>query len=325
MHEQELISIIIPIFNGGKYLKECIDGVLAQDHSNIEVILVDDGSTDSTSDICRAYALQDARVRFIQQENGGVSKARNTGLDAANGDWIMFVDADDIVSEEICSTLLSLAKSEDADISIGDVIKFRGAEPKPQNRERGDRYMNGAEYLQMLAYRETSCYPVGCLYSRTILCGIRFTEGVPFGEDLDFLLRCIHDDETIAVTSRILYYYRQHADSAVNSYFRPEKLSVIDLLETWEKYFAEDEAVVKGLISRRFVASIDFLGRIHGQKGFENEKNRLWACVRQTRMTVLKDGRNTWMVRTMAVMSLLCPGLLILLSAKGRRFLHKRV
>ena len=324
MPEQELISIIIPIFNGEKYLKECVDSVLAQDHSNIEVILVDDGSTDSTADICRAYALQDARVRLIQQENGGLSKARNTGLDAANGDWIMFVDADDIVSGDICSTLLSLAKSEDADISSGDVIKFRGAEPKPQNRERGDRCMNGAEYLQMVAYREQPCYACGRLYSRTILCGIRFTEGILF-EDIDYLMRCIHDDETIAVTSRILYYYRQQTDSIVNSPFRPEKLSVIDLLETWEKYFAEDEAVVKGLISRRFVASIDFLGRIHGQKGFENEKNRLWACVRQTRMTVLKDGRNTWMVRTMAVMSLLCPGLLILLSAKGRRFLHKRV
>ena len=100
------ISVIVPVYNVEKYLRCCVDSILAQTFTDIEVLLVDDGSTDSSGAICDEYAQLDRRVRVFHKTNGGVSSARNLGLDEATGRWIMFVDSDDKVSPEICERLL---------------------------------------------------------------------------------------------------------------------------------------------------------------------------------------------------------------------------
>ena len=105
-----LISIIVPVFNVEKYLQKCIDSILAQDYFNFELILVDDGSRDSSSGICDEYARRDSRVRVIHQKNAGVSAARNTGLDTAHGEWIAFVDSDDWVLPNYISSMFRNSK-----------------------------------------------------------------------------------------------------------------------------------------------------------------------------------------------------------------------
>ena len=111
-----MISIIVPIYNREKYLSECIDSILVQSYSDFEVLLIDDGSTDRSGEICDEYAQKDARIRVFHKENGGVSSARNVGLDNATGEWIAFVDSDDWVGEKY---LESFSGHLDADLVIG--------------------------------------------------------------------------------------------------------------------------------------------------------------------------------------------------------------
>ena len=117
-----MISIIVPVYNTEKYLRRCIDSVLAQTYQDFELLLIDDGSKDSSGAICDEYAAQDARVRVFHKENGGVSSARNVGLDNARGEWITFVDADDWIESDMLELLLRKGEETGADIVMGDLL-----------------------------------------------------------------------------------------------------------------------------------------------------------------------------------------------------------
>mgnify|MGYP003175335838 FL=1 len=119
-----LVSIIIPVYNAEKYLRYCVDSILQQSYTNLEVILVDDGAKDSSPSICDDYAQSDSRVTVIHQPNGGIAKAQNTGLDAAHGDYIAFADNDDILDSRNIELLLHALKSTDADMSKGRWRQF---------------------------------------------------------------------------------------------------------------------------------------------------------------------------------------------------------
>lgn len=124
MENQALISVIIPVYNVEEYLRECVDSVLCQTYGNFEIILVDDGSTDSSGEICDEYLEKDERVTVIHQKNGGLSAARNTGLSEANGDYLYFLDSDDYISENAFETLLETAQRDNSDIVFFDAISF---------------------------------------------------------------------------------------------------------------------------------------------------------------------------------------------------------
>lgn len=115
---QSLISVIIPVYNVERYLHQCIDSVLAQTYTNLEIILVDDGSPDASPTICDEYVQKDKRTKVIHKDNGGLSSARNTGLDAATGDFIYFLDSDDWIADCFIETLQEAAFEHQSDISI---------------------------------------------------------------------------------------------------------------------------------------------------------------------------------------------------------------
>ena len=119
-----LISVIVPIYKVEPYLRECVDSILGQTHGNLEVILVDDGSPDACPAICDEYAARDARVRVIHKTNGGLSDARNVGLDVARGEWVGFVDSDDVVEPTMYEVLLSCAQKAHAQIAVCNFAEF---------------------------------------------------------------------------------------------------------------------------------------------------------------------------------------------------------
>ena len=121
-----LISIIIPVYNVEKYLNSCLDSVLAQIYENWECLLIDDGSKDSSGKICDEYASKDSRFRVFHKENGGVSSARNLGLDNAEGEWVTFVDSDDVLTNNFFSDfIIALQENQDIDLFVGDVLQQR--------------------------------------------------------------------------------------------------------------------------------------------------------------------------------------------------------
>jgi raffinose-raffinose alpha-galactotransferase len=120
-----LVSVIIPVFNVEQYIERCVESVINQEYKNIEIILVDDGSTDQSGMLCDELATKDERIHVIHKKNGGLSSARNSGLEHASGEWVTFIDSDDWVTEDYVSGMYNTAEMSKADVVIGGVAYIR--------------------------------------------------------------------------------------------------------------------------------------------------------------------------------------------------------
>ena len=205
------LSIIVPVYGVAKYLPKCVDSLLAQDISDYEIILVDDGSTDECPQICDQYAEQYSNIKVIHQANAGLSAARNTGIAAATGDYIMFVDSDDYLQPNVLGALMEQVRRDSL-----DVLRFRY-----QNvRESGDAF---APYKAMTNYNDysstptdglaflnermgTQCYVVQFLVRREIVLQERFTPGIYF-EDTDWTPRMLLRTKRVASSDLVVYNY----------------------------------------------------------------------------------------------------------------------
>ncbi len=190
-----MISIIVPVYNTEKYLHRCIDSVLAQTYQDFELLLIDDGSKDSSGAICDEYAAQDTRVRVFHKENGGVSSARNVGLDNVQGEWVTFVDSDDYIEENF---LKSFEGNLDADLVVGGMI-----EKGPQGnllRNIPSGYHHPPTFalegnLTKLAFQS----PCGKMYRGSLVKKLRFDESMIIGEDHFFILRYVYIAKSIRI------------------------------------------------------------------------------------------------------------------------------
>ncbi|MGN0326811.1 MAG: glycosyltransferase family 2 protein [Lachnospiraceae bacterium] len=241
----ELISVIVPIYKVEKYLKECVDSILQQSYTALEVILVDDGSPDRCGEIVDEYKVKDPRVRVIHQENGGLSEARNSGVRIAAGDWIVFVDADDVIHEEMIATLYEAAvstRSQMAWCAIREITEdgylilteeertVSGQEKKITGTEQTGR---GEITVLTRQEAEKQLYTMGgnqqCLvaWNKLYHKSLFNEDGQPIlypkrkvYEDGYTTYRLIYQAKQVAVVSLPLYYYRQRGGSIMkeNSY-----------------------------------------------------------------------------------------------------------
>ena len=125
--QNELVSVIVPVYKVEDYLRECIDSIINQTYKNLEIILVDDGSPDNCGEICEEYARNDSRITVYHKENGGLSDARNYGIARANGEFMTFVDSDDVIKANFVETLMGLIHKYDADIATAPFVRFRNS------------------------------------------------------------------------------------------------------------------------------------------------------------------------------------------------------
>lgn len=210
-----LVSIIIPVYNTEKYLKDCIDSVLHQTYKNIEIILIDDGSKDGSPQICDDYATKFPFITVIHQKNNGVSSARNTGLAMAKGDFLTFLDSDDTLPENALNSLLSKAIEENADLTIG---KISENELLPIGTFQHEDLLRMALDDISIAY-----YACRILYKRTFLTDIRFPVGCVTSEDSFFVFQCALNMPIVATINEVVYFYRQTATSVTHQSFTKKK------------------------------------------------------------------------------------------------------
>ena len=199
------ISVIVPVYNVEKYLRCCVDSILAQTYTDIEILLVDDGSTDGSSAICDEYAEKDSRVQVFHKENGGVSSARNMGLDKATGKWIMFVDSDDKVAPQICERLLAYAMESCMPMCMwSEGNDETGYVPVPSKLKTGRNYPI-QEIFKLLIH-----HPVERLYEQSIVekNKLRFNENVSYTEDTIFNFEYYAFLKSFFIIDEPLYYYR---------------------------------------------------------------------------------------------------------------------
>lgn len=215
--KQPLVSVIVPIYKVEPYLRRCLDSIVKQTYTNLEIILVDDGSPDGCPQICDEYAAKDKRIVVIHKENGGLSDARNAGLDICKGEYISFVDSDDWTNENYIANLLDIITKNKADIAIAENIRTDGCfEPSKGNISINVYTPQNA--LKHLFSQNHIAFTVswGKLYKKELFSTLRFPKG-KFHEDEFTTYLLFYNSKKLVYTSQILYFYYQRTDSIVST------------------------------------------------------------------------------------------------------------
>ena len=217
----QLISVIVPVYNVEEYLKQCLDSILEQTFSNYEVILVNDGSTDSSGLICQEYAENDTRIRYFEKENGGLSDARNYGIEQAQGEYLTFVDSDDFLDASHLSVLYNALVNNDADISIANYANYQTSTATFYLHTFGDYYekiYTSEELIDDLSFLERNDLSFstiwGSLYKKRVFSFLRFPKGV-IGEDVALIYKMYTQVDKIVYVHKDTYIYREN-DSGIS-------------------------------------------------------------------------------------------------------------
>lgn len=232
------ISIIVPVFNVESFIQTCIKSILNQTFNDFELILVNDGSSDTSGNICDEYSRKDERIIVIHKENGGQSSARNRGIDVANGDYIGFVDSDDWIDRDMYKILYSNAIETGTDISTCNITQYDKDNSKHfYCSETTDLLFNRDYAMYELYLNERLTFsPCNKIYNRELFQGIRFKEGFIL-EDMDFAYRIIHQSNKIYYTGQALYNYRYNPKSTMRKTFSKKRLDEFEVRKNMYTFY----------------------------------------------------------------------------------------
>ncbi len=233
---KDLISVIVPVYNVEKYIGKCVESIERQTYDNLEIILVDDGSTDTSGLICEELARKDKRIRVFHQDNKGLSEARNKGLEKAKGEYIGFVDADDVIYSKMYEKLYETLIISEADFSVTGIVKYYGKKKKEFEPVKKFEVVDEHGFWSSMLKEKGVIYNVACtkLYRRSLLDNVRFLPG-RIHEDEFFLNDIMPKVDKIAKVSGVYYVYRIREDSITNI----EKTSteiMCALMALWDRY-----------------------------------------------------------------------------------------
>lgn len=291
MFEIPLVSVIVPVYNVEQYLERCVNSILEQTYRNLEIFLVDDGSTDNSGYLCDDFEKKDNRIKVIHKKNGGLSDARNVALDSISGKWVTFIDSDDWIDENYISHLLELAMSNDCDISIATYMDV--VEDSEQKRKRKSGYikmMDSMQALENLLYQRYFTTAAWCkLFKTDLFSEIRFPTGKLY-EDVETIYRVFCKSKYLVYSSEVLYYYFQRQSSIVRDKFSLRKLDYVDntkivLHDVKNKY----PDLVDAAISRVLWADIHVLVHMDNIQLYKETYAMLWKDIKTYRMNVLFD------------------------------------
>ena len=212
------VSIIVPVYNAEKYLHRCIDSILAQTFTDFELILIDDGSTDTSGEICDKYAKNNSRIRVMHQKNAGASSARNKGIEESVGKYLLFCDSDDFVHPQWCQILYDLAENNPDSLCVCNLLRTDSEIETYPIKETNCIY--DITYFELYKIG-LSGFAFNKIFNAKKIKDnkIYFPLGIPIGEDAIFVSGYIHEQAPIVFCEDILYYYNQNNDSAMHKYY----------------------------------------------------------------------------------------------------------
>lgn len=226
---KDKISVIVPIYNVEKYLDRCVKSLINQTYKNIEIILVEDGSPDKCPEMCDDYATYDSRIKVVHKENGGLSDARNVGIEISSGSFIAFVDSDDWVEKDFIEELYSNIKRENADISIVGYALIWDSGKEITYGDNNDYLVYNQEdaIKELLKQKKFQCMVCQKMYKREIFSDIKFPYGKIY-EDVAVGLPTFLKANKVVFSGKPKYFYYQREDSIVNEKFNENKLFFLD-------------------------------------------------------------------------------------------------
>lgn len=235
-----MVSVIVPIYNVEKYLLECLDSLNNQSFTDYEVLLIDDGSTDSSSEIAKNYAQNNKKFKYFYKNNGGLSSARNYGIEIANGEWLMFVDSDDVVSNDFISLLYNSVNSSGCKIGVCKFKKFSNKIEFDDNDAK-QSIINKEKYLLQMF---DSNFMVSCnkIYHKSLFENIKY----PFGlihEDFATTYKLVDLAENIVILNKTLYFYRYNENSITLSKIKNNKIDLLTAYKEQIEYFQKKKEI----------------------------------------------------------------------------------
>ena len=287
---EDLISVIVPVYNVEQYLPKCIDTIVNQTYQNLEIILIDDGSTDNSGKMCDEYLSNDNRIKVIHKENGGLSDARNIGLNIATGKYITFVDSDDYIDKNYVEILYNLLVKNDADISVGR--NYREYPEKTVNMGiNKEMLLTNEEALEKLLYEDdfdTSAWAK--LYKKDLFNDIRFPKNRIY-EDMATTYKLIDKASKIYLGSYPIYHYIVRGSSLSNQNYTEKNWDLILSNEEMSKYILKKYPDLTNAVKRRMVKSYLYvlIALICFEKKPTEDYYKLIKYVKENRKEVLKD------------------------------------
>lgn len=317
-----MISVIIPAYNAGAWLPATVESVFAQTCPDWELILVDDGSTDNTGALCDRYAAADSRIRVLHKDNGGPSSARNCGIEAAHGEWLTFLDTDDLLHPEFLELMLRAATETDSDAAGCEMMEFHTASYSFGAIDYGNAprsVLDPVRALEMALYQTGDITSTMCsgIYAARLFDNLRFTEGILY-EDLDMFYRLMPRCRRIVRVGAGMYAYRQRPGSIIHS-FTLKRLDVLRVTERMERLVSDEApSLLPAVRDRRMSANFNMFlvverARRQGEIG-DTEANDIqrgcYAQIRRLREASLVNGKVRMRNRIGAFVSYLGPGVL---------------
>lgn len=306
------VSVIVPVYNCERYLRECLGSVLAQTHTALELIVVDDGSTDGSAAIADAAAAADPRVRVLHGPNAGQAAARNRGLDIATGDYMAFVDADDTVHPRMLQTLLDATGRFGADAAS---CRF-SRRPLPRHPAIRRRYVHEAgAACEKFLYQAPDVTPGvwAHIFAASLFAGgTRFVEGIIY-EDLELLFRLYRRARRVVMCDAPMYYYRPNPASTINTW-SARRLDVLRVTDGIERASADEPRLLAAARDRRLSAAFNII-MLNARHGRDADVQRAcYAIIRERRRASLLNPRVRLKNKLGIAASLLGPRFLALLS-----------
>lgn len=290
-----VISVIVPIYNTEPYLRRCLDSIVDQTFRDLEIILVDDGSTDASGDICDEYANLDPRIKVIHKENGGLSIARNAGIAASTAPYLGFVDSDDYIAVDMYELLLSNARLYNADISMCGLYDcYEGREPR-ETATRELLHLSQEEAIRIvMEAKKTSVTAWNKLYRKELFEFIRYPEGKT-SEDAFVIVDLLLKAQSIVLDTIQKYYYMHRTGSITSSPFKPNDLYAIEAYEKNLKLIEEhmpsliDTAKMRCMWAHFYV--LDKIMLAPNRKLYKDVERNIVTELRRNYFFIIRDKR----------------------------------
>ena len=286
----EKVSVIVPVYNVEKYIKRCLESIINQAYTNLEIILVNDGSTDASRSVCEEYCQKDPRIIILDKKNGGLSDARNYGLDRCSGDYVFFIDSDDYMSTNCIKRLYDNIVKTESDIATALFAEFDESE-KPKEEQGKEKTLKTEKALEWLLYRKrctTSAW--GKLYKKDLFKDIRYPVG-KICEDLPVTYKLFAKAKRVSIDSSKLYYYLLRKNSIIRSEFKPARFEALGFAEEETSFIKRKyPKLIKAALNREFMESVYIQRSIFGSKEINTEYyEKTKNAYNKLRSSVIRD------------------------------------
>lgn len=314
MKNKPLVSVIVPVYNVEKYVGECLDSILNQTYKNIEVLMVNDGSTDNSAKLCKEYEKKDKRFKLYSKKNGGLSDARNYGLDRMKGDYVCFADSDDIIHPDFIKILLDSLKNKYSIASCRYATFSKKSDLKKHNNKSTEIIIEDSKkYLEKTYYQQNKAlYSVSVgnkIFEADVFKKVRFKKGILY-EDFAVIDQLILQKDNIVLIDSPLYFYRKNQSGITKSAYNKKTEDMIIICDNLLEKFKEDKTLTAALRVMKYTRMIEIITKKYENNIRTAKDSSEYKYIKKYRKNILFSKNTRFSLKASAILSFFGPNTL---------------